>query len=46
VATIKMIPEEEATGRVKAVYDEIKAALGIELRSEPLQGHGPQAGIP
>ncbi len=31
MATIKMIPEEEATGRVKEVYEEIKSQLGISF---------------
>jgi alkylhydroperoxidase/carboxymuconolactone decarboxylase family protein YurZ len=26
-----MVPEEEATGRVKEIYDEIKEALGIDF---------------
>ncbi len=29
MASIKMISEEEATGRVKEIYEEIKAQLGI-----------------
>jgi len=29
--SIRMVPEEEATGRVKAVYDEIKQELGISF---------------
>ncbi len=29
MAVIKMIPEEEATGKVQAIYDEIKSTLGI-----------------
>jgi alkylhydroperoxidase/carboxymuconolactone decarboxylase family protein YurZ len=31
MATVRMIPEEEATGRVKETYDEIKAQLGIDF---------------
>ncbi len=31
MATIKMIPEEEATGRVKEIYEEIKSQLGISF---------------
>ncbi len=31
MASIKMIPEEAATGKVKAVYDEIKSTLGISF---------------
>jgi alkylhydroperoxidase/carboxymuconolactone decarboxylase family protein YurZ len=29
VASIKIIPEEEATGKVKEIYEEIKRTLGI-----------------
>ncbi len=29
MASIKMVPEDEAAGRVKAVYEEIKHELGI-----------------
>jgi len=31
MATIKMVPEEEATGRVKEIYEEIKSELGIDF---------------
>ncbi len=31
MATIKMIPEEKATGKVKDVYEEIKSRLGIDF---------------
>ena len=31
MATIKMIPEEEATGKVKEVYEDIKANLGLDF---------------
>ncbi len=31
MASIKMIPEEEATGRVKEIYDDIKAQMGIDF---------------
>lgn len=31
MASIKMISEEEATGKVKEVYAEIKAQLGIDF---------------
>lgn len=31
MASIKMIPEEEATGKVKKIYDEIKETLGIDF---------------
>lgn len=31
MASIRMIPEDEAVGRVKAIYDEIKQELGIDL---------------
>ncbi len=31
MASIKMIPEEDATGKVKEVYEEIKAGLGIDF---------------
>lgn len=29
--TVRVIPEEEAVGRVKEVYDDIKAELGIDF---------------
>lgn len=31
MASIKMIPEEEATGKVKKIYNEIKSQLGIDF---------------
>ena len=31
MASVRLIPEEEATGKVKTVYDEIKAQLGIDF---------------
>lgn len=31
MASIKMISEEEATGKVKEIYEEIKAKLGIDF---------------
>jgi alkylhydroperoxidase family enzyme len=31
VASIRMIPEEEATGKTKDVYEEIKTGLGIDF---------------
>jgi alkylhydroperoxidase/carboxymuconolactone decarboxylase family protein YurZ len=31
MATIKMIPEEKATGKVKDIYGEIKSTLGIDF---------------
>ena len=31
MASIKMIPEDEATAKVKQVYEEIKANLGIDF---------------
>ena len=31
MASIKLIPEEEATGRVKEIYAEIKDQLGVEF---------------
>lgn len=31
MASIKMIPEEEATGKVKKIYEEIKESLGIDF---------------
>ncbi len=31
MASIKMIPEEEAEGQVKQIYDEIKSQLGIDF---------------
>lgn len=29
--TVTMVPEDEATGRVKEIYDEIKQSLGIDF---------------
>lgn len=31
MATIRMVPEEEATGKVKDLYEEIKHTLGISF---------------
>ena len=31
MASVKLIPESEATGKVKAVYDEIKEGLGTDF---------------
>ena len=31
MASIKMIPEEEATGKVKDIYEDIKSQLGIDF---------------
>ena len=31
VASVKMIPEEEATGKVKDIYEEIKSQLSIDF---------------
>ncbi len=31
MASIKMIPEDEAIGRVKEIYEEIKTQLGIDF---------------
>ena len=31
MASIRMIPEEEAMGKVKAVYDDLKSRLGIDF---------------
>ena len=31
MAVVKLIPEEEATGKVKALYEEIKERLGIDF---------------
>ena len=31
MSTVKLIPEEEAAGRVKEIYDEIKARLGVDF---------------
>lgn len=31
MASIKMVSEEEATGKVKEIYEEIKAKLGISF---------------
>ena len=31
MALVRMIPEEEATGKVKEIYDDIKSKLGIDF---------------
>jgi len=31
MALVKLIPEEEATGKVKALYEEIKQGLGVDF---------------
>ena len=31
MASINLVPEEEATGKVKEIYDEIKSQLGIDF---------------
>ena len=31
MASVKLIPEDEATGKVKALYDEIKSELAIDF---------------
>jgi alkylhydroperoxidase family enzyme len=31
MASVTMIPEEEATGKVKEIYEEIKSELGIDF---------------
>ncbi len=31
MVSIKMIPEEEASGKVKEIYEEIKSSLGIDF---------------
>ena len=31
MASIKMVPEEEATGKVKDVYEDIRSRLGIDF---------------
>ncbi len=31
MASVNMLPEEQATGRVKEIYDDIKAELGIDF---------------
>ena len=31
MSTVRMIPEEEAVGKVKDIYDEIEARLGIDF---------------
>ena len=31
MASVKLIPEEEAEGRVREIYDEIKSSLGIDF---------------
>ena len=31
MASIKMIPEEKATGKVKDIYEDIKSTLGIDF---------------
>ena len=43
MSTAKMIPENEATGRVKEIYEEIKKSLGIDFvpNMYKLMGHKP-----
>lgn len=31
MASIRMVPEEEAAGKIKEVYDEIKSSYGIDF---------------
>lgn len=31
MASVRLVPEDEATGKVKALYDEIKSELGIDF---------------
>ncbi len=31
MASSKLIPEEEATGKVKEIYKEIKSSLGLDF---------------
>ena len=31
MASIRMIPEEEATGKIKDIYEDIKTELGIDF---------------
>ena len=31
MSTVKMVPEDEATGRVKEIFEEIKESLGIDF---------------
>ncbi len=31
MASVNMLPEEQATGQVKEIYDDIKAELGIDF---------------
>jgi alkylhydroperoxidase family enzyme len=31
MTSVKLIPEEEATGKVKALYEEIKQGLGVDF---------------
>ena len=31
MSTVSMVPEDEATGRVKEIYDEIKQSLGVDF---------------
>jgi hypothetical protein len=31
MASIKLIPEEEATGKVREIYEQIKSRLGIDF---------------
>ncbi len=45
MASIKMIAEEEATGKVKEIYEDINSCLGIDFGPQSLQGHGFQTWI-
>ena len=31
MASVRLVPEDEATGKVRVVYDEIKSELGIDF---------------
>lgn len=31
MASVRLVPEDEATGKVRVLYDEIKSELGIDF---------------
>jgi alkylhydroperoxidase/carboxymuconolactone decarboxylase family protein YurZ len=44
MASIEMISEEDATGQVKEIYDEIKSQLGIDFVPNLYQSMAPLPG--
>ena len=46
MAVVEMVPEEEAVGKVKEIYGEIKSQLGIDFVPKSLQSDGAEARVP